>query len=254
MTKAEQALLVQQLVGAVEDWAVVVVDVTGKIVSWNKGASALFGYDASEAEGRHFSMLYDQSDIAAGQPSAELKAALAEGHSKTFGTRVDKAGREIDCEFSVHVLIGTTENASGFGYVFNPPRTGRALQTHQETILVVDDDEKVRRVTARQLEHMGYHVIDMAAGSEALALLKKGTPVDLLFTDVVMPDDIGGRDLAAEALNLRPSLKILFASGYFEGALTHRGELDRNVHFLAKPYRTAQLARKVMQVLSGDAP
>jgi DNA-binding LytR/AlgR family response regulator len=80
-------------------------------------------------------------------------------------------------------------------------------------------------------------------------MLRHDDNIDLLFTDVVMPGDLAGRALAAKAMKLRPGLKVLFASGYFEGALVGKGQLETDVQFLAKPYRKKELAQKVEEVL-----
>ena len=87
-------------------------------------------------------------------------------------------------------------------------------------------------------------------GAEALALLERDQSIDLLFTDVVMPGELAGRALAAKALKMRPSLKVLFVSGYFEGSLVEKEQLETDVQFLAKPYRKKQLAQKIEEVLA----
>jgi two-component SAPR family response regulator len=81
-------------------------------------------------------------------------------------------------------------------------------------------------------------------------MLRQDDQIDLLFTDVVMPGELAGRELAARALELRPRLKVLFSSGYFEGALVGKGQLETNVQFLPKPYRKQELAQKIEEVLS----
>lgn len=86
------------------------------------------------------------------------------------------------------------------------------------------------------------------SGAEALNIIR-GTPVDLLFTDVVMPGDTGP-DVGAMAQHMRPGLKVLFTSGYLEGSLIGRGTLPRGTHFLVKPYRRKQLEEKIREVLS----
>ena len=78
------------------------------------------------------------------------------------------------------------------------------------------------------------------------------TPIDLLFTDVVLPDGINGRNLAVEALNYRAKLKVLFTTGYTRNAIVHHGRLDPGVHLIGKPYTFSELATKVRAVL--DAP
>jgi len=126
------------------------------------------------------------------------------------------------------------------------PRTSGAR------ILVVDDNPGVLEEAVEQLERLGYGVVSAASGSEALALLERGETVDLLFTDVVMPGEIAGRVLAEKAVQLRPGLKVLFASGYFEGALVSKGALETDVEFIAKPYRMKALAEKVGEILGAQ--
>ena len=117
-------------------------------------------------------------------------------------------------------------------------------------ILVVDDNQGVLREAAELLTSFGYHVIAASNGAEALALLERDQSIDLLFTDVVMPGELAGRALAAKALKMRPSLKVLFVSGYFEGSLVEKEQLETDVQFLAKPYRKKQLAQKIEEVLA----
>jgi PAS domain S-box-containing protein len=258
MTGYETTQFIQGLVSSKSGWAMFVVDFSGNIQSWTDGAVVLFGYERAEVEGRHFSLLYTPQDIAAGEPSAELKTASAQGVHRDVGARVGKKGDKIECEFIVHPLSEKDIPSRGYAYVIRdrsprgPVAHVATAATHEgrQTILVVDDDKGMRAVAALQLARLGYDVIEASGGSEALAVLGKGTKVDLLFTDVMMPEDIGGRDLAVEARKLRSDLKILFTSGYFETALSQRGDLERNVHFIAKPYRKAELARKIQQLLS----
>ena len=117
-------------------------------------------------------------------------------------------------------------------------------------ILVVDDNQGVLREAAELLTSFGYHVIAASNGAEALALLERDQSIDLLFTDVVMPGELAGRALAAKALKMRPSLKVLFVSGYFEGSLVEKEQLETDVQFLAKPYRKKPLAQKIEEVLA----
>jgi CheY-like chemotaxis protein len=117
-------------------------------------------------------------------------------------------------------------------------------------ILLVEDDELVRENAAEQLRSLGYEVVAAGIGREALAVLEKGEAFDLLFTDVVMPGGMNGRELAERALLLRPGLPVLYTSGYTENAIVHHGRLDRGVDLLAKPYRRQDLAAKVRAVLA----
>jgi CheY-like chemotaxis protein len=120
-----------------------------------------------------------------------------------------------------------------------------------ETILLVEDDELVRRYAQAQLAALGYRVLHAEDGQQALRLLQGGEPVDLLFTDVVMPG-MSGRELARQALAQRPRLRVLYTSGYTEDAIVRDGRLEAGVHLLAKPYRRDELARSIRGLL--DAP
>ena len=81
--------------------------------------------------------------------------------------------------------------------------------------------------------------------TEAIAAIESGAEIDLLFTDVIMPGSMNGRQLADLAVRRRPSLKVLYTSGYTESAIVHHGRLDPGVLLLAKPYRKSDLARMV---------
>jgi PAS domain S-box-containing protein len=118
-----------------------------------------------------------------------------------------------------------------------------------ETILAVEDDDLVRANTERVLRSLGYKLLIASNGPAALAILERGDNIDLLFTDVVMPGGMGGRQLAEEACAMRPSLKVLFTSGYTDNALIHHGRLDPGVHLIRKPYRKKDLAIKLRQLL-----
>jgi PAS domain S-box-containing protein len=121
-----------------------------------------------------------------------------------------------------------------------------------ETILVVEDDALVRNFVTAQLHGLGYATIAAADGREALSQVQRGTAFDLLFTDVIMPGGINGRELADEVARRRPGTKVLFTSGYTDNAIIHHGRLDDGVLLLSKPYRKSELARMV-RVALGDA-
>ena len=87
-------------------------------------------------------------------------------------------------------------------------------------------------------------------GPDALEILARTPDIDLLFTDVVMPGGLNGREVAEEARKIRPGLKVLFTSGYFEGALVRDGALETSVRLLVKPYRKKELAEKIEDVLA----
>jgi len=120
-----------------------------------------------------------------------------------------------------------------------------------ETVLVVEDNADVRKVVESQLSRLGYRVVVAAHGPAALAVLESGLPVDLLFTDVVMPEGMTGFELADAARASRPGLKVLVTSG-FPGASFHPpAGLDAGMNFLSKPYRRQDLAHAVRDVLDG---
>jgi PAS domain S-box-containing protein len=118
-----------------------------------------------------------------------------------------------------------------------------------ETILVVEDDAEVRATVVELLTELGYRVLKSSDGQSALAVIQSGTPVDLLFTDVVMPGPVRSPELARQAKAILPDLEVLFTSGYTENAIVHGGRLDPGVNLLSKPYRREDLARKLRQLL-----
>lgn len=132
-----------------------------------------------------------------------------------------------------------------------PPTVVRSERDFRGTasVLVVEDDPLVLRHARDVLVGLGYRVTVADTGVAALAILRERSDVDLLFTDVVMPGGLNGRQLAEAALALHPALKVLYTSGYTENAIVHHGRLDRGVHLLPKPYRSIDLARKVHGVL-----
>ncbi|BBK29525.1 hypothetical protein STHU_01590 [Allostella humosa] len=118
------------------------------------------------------------------------------------------------------------------------------------TVLVVEDDDLVRRHVEAQLDALGYRVLGAENGPAALARLEAGEAVDLLLTDVVMPGGMTGREVATAAQRLRPGLPVLFMSGYTENAIVHGGRLDPDARLLSKPYRLRDLAAKVHAALT----
>ncbi|MGE0500609.1 MAG: CHASE3 domain-containing protein [Rhizobiaceae bacterium] len=117
-----------------------------------------------------------------------------------------------------------------------------------ETILVVEDDERVRTGTVDTLRELGYAVIHAASAEDALKKLETTPGVTLLFTDIVMPV-MNGRKLADEAVTRHPGLKVLYTTGFTRNAVVHNGVLDHGVNFIAKPFTIDQIARKLREVL-----
>ena len=122
----------------------------------------------------------------------------------------------------------------------------RAIGT--ESILVVEDDGSLRAYTTEILTELGYHVLEASSAAAGLEVLDR-MPIDLLFTDIVMPGGMNGRQLADEAVRRRPALKVLFTTGYTRNAIVHHGRLDRGVELIIKPYSFEDLGRKVRAML-----
>jgi PAS domain S-box-containing protein len=118
-----------------------------------------------------------------------------------------------------------------------------------ETVLVVEDDPLVRSNVVMQLGSLGYETIEATSGPEALRAVESNGDVDLLFTDVVIPGGMNGRELAEEIGRRKPDIKVLFTSGYTQDAIVHHGRLDAGVLLLGKPYRKADLARMMRVAL-----
>jgi len=117
------------------------------------------------------------------------------------------------------------------------------------TVLVVEDDEQLRRLTHRALAGQGYTVLEADRGSTALDIARRHTgQIDLLLTDVIMPD-MNGRKLAETIRAARPGLRVLYMSGYPDGAIASHGMLEPGVAYLAKPFTTQAITRKVREVL-----
>jgi CheY-like chemotaxis protein len=125
------------------------------------------------------------------------------------------------------------------------PITGGA-----ETILVAEDDAEVRSTVVETLRDLGYRVLTANDAASALTVIESGVPIDLLFTDVVMPGTLKSPELARKARERLPGVAVLFTSGYTENAIVHGGRLDLGVELLSKPYSREMLARKVRQVIA----
>jgi CheY-like chemotaxis protein len=119
------------------------------------------------------------------------------------------------------------------------------LRGGSETILCVEDDDVVRAHVTGRLESLGYKVMTACNAAQALELVNAGAVFDLLFTDIVMPGAMNGRQLAQKVAELRRPLRVLYTSGNTFGAFDSSGGLAYGVLLLAKPYRTAELARMV---------
>jgi CheY-like chemotaxis protein len=118
-----------------------------------------------------------------------------------------------------------------------------------ETVLVVEDDEDVRDTVVDMLSGLGYRVLKAKDAQSALSIIESGAPIEVLFTDVVMPGPLRSPELARKARERIPGIAVLFTSGYTDNAIVHGGRLDEGVELLSKPYSRDALARKIRHVL-----
>jgi CheY-like chemotaxis protein len=182
----------------------------------------------------------------------ELGKGTGLGLSMVYGFVKQSAG---------HIMIYSEEGHGTTIRMYLPPGSGALLafdagpvpvvQGGHETILVVEDDKLVRDYVLTQLHSLGYVTLDAANATEALAIAESGNPFDLLFTDVIMPGAMNGRQLANALEKHKPGLRVLFTSGYTENAIVHHGRLDSGVLLLAKPYRKSDLAAMIRKALDG---
>jgi PAS domain S-box-containing protein len=263
MTGLDERELVQLFVDDLTDYAIVVLDVAGKVLTWNAGARLLLGYAADEVIGRNFSQLYSKVDLVTSQSAQSIRDAVQWGRHETTGQLVRKDGTKFEARLVLRPLSDPRKRVVGFGLIASDVHGSKSVSATaagpaaakvipfpaNARILVVDDNQGVLEEASEQLTSLGYKVIAVSNGADALEVLQRGDNIDLLFTDVVMPGELAGRALAAKAMAMRPGLKVLFASGYFEGALVGKGQLETDVQFLAKPYRKKELAQKIEEVL-----
>jgi CheY-like chemotaxis protein len=214
-------------------------------------------------------VLIEVSDTGTGIPS-EIIARIFEPF---FTTK--EAGRGTGLGLSM--VFGFVKQSGGHLSVYSEPGLGTTFRIylpradadaalvinpldHQpvvggdETILVVEDNEPLRRAAARQLEELGYRVLEAEDPEEALAVMSQAERVDLVFTDVVMPGPMDGLALAWRATRSRPDLKVILTSGFpgVRGVVPHMADCPFSL--LNKPYGRDELARAVREVLDGEIP
>lgn len=174
------------------------------------------------------------------------------GLSQIFGFVRQSSGHvkiysEVGVGSSVKIYLPRYDGDSGpRDNPLNVMPSGRGSPS--ETILVVEDDQRVRAFSTEALRELGYTVVEASSGAKALTLINAGLIPNLLFTDVVMPG-MTGRELADAASKLIAGLKILYTTGYTRNAVVHNGVLDKETQLLQKPFSLDQLGEKVRQVL-----
>ena len=165
------------------------------------------------------------------QSGGHVKIYSELGHGTTIKLYLPRALESEDVEVSVD----------------NGPIAGGT-----ETVLVVEDDEGVRATVVELLADLGYRVLKAVDAASALNVIESGIPIDMLFTDVVMPGTLKSPELARKARERLPNVAVLFTSGYTENSIVHGGKLDAGVELLSKPYTREALARKFRHVLANQ--
>jgi CheY-like chemotaxis protein len=122
-----------------------------------------------------------------------------------------------------------------------------------ETILVVEDSDGVREFACNVLTELGYAVREASNARDALSIIESGESIDLLFTDVVLPGGVSGRQLSDQVAQTHPDLPVLFTTGYTPNAIVHHGRLDPDVSLISKPYTRQDLAGRISQLLRSSA-
>jgi signal transduction histidine kinase len=195
-----------------------------------------------------------------------------ETQARIFEPFFTTKGKEKGTGLGLATVHGIIRQSEGFIWVYSEPGRGTTFKIYlpeaqekveerglvsapsaswqgQETILIVEDEELVRRVARRILQHYGYTILEAGTGKEALIIGEQYPgPIHLLLTDVMMPE-MGGKELVDHWKDQHPETRVIFTSGYTENAIAHNGNLDQDIHFIQKPYRPNTLARMVREVL-----
>ncbi|WP_372396477.1 response regulator [Azospirillum sp. HJ39] len=178
-----------------------------------------------------------------------LGLSMVYGFVKQSGGHI-KIYSEMGHGTTIRLYLPRTQDAEDLPVAVDSAPVGGG----SETVLVVEDDEEVRQTVVALLADLDYRVLQARDAQSALAILESGVPIDLLFTDVVMPGPLRSPELARKAQERLPNLAVLFTSGYTQNAIVHGGRLDPGVELLSKPYTREVLARKIRQVLNGRKP
>jgi PAS domain S-box-containing protein len=207
------------------------------------------------------------TDTGSGMPADVLRQAF----EPFFSTKDEGKGTGL----GLSMVYGFVKQSGGHVKIYSEPGQGTTVKIYlprtlapedamapvaepqaavggTETILVAEDDEAVRTTVVEMLTDLGYRVLKAADAASALAVVESGVPIDVLFTDVVMPGTLRSPELARMARERLPNLAVLFTSGYTENAIVHGGRLDPGVELLGKPYTRESLARRIRQVLANQ--
>ncbi|MBW8295304.1 response regulator [Sphingopyxis sp.] len=185
-----------------------------------------------------------------------------------FSTKVEGKGSGL----GLSMVYGFVKQSGGHVKIYSEPGEGTTVRIYlprslasedaevqiaagpvvggSETVLVVEDDEDVRATVVEMLSDLGYKVVKAPDADAALIILESGMPIDILFTDVVMPGTLKSPELARRARERLPYIAVLFTSGYTENSIVHGGKLDVGVELLSKPYTREALARRLRHVVA----
>ena len=193
--------------------------------------------------GRIFEPFFSTKQFGAG---TGLGLSMVFGFAKQSGGGIVVDGEEgKGACFRIYLPKADAEPSNVLPANYVPPPEDDEPRGGSETILCVEDDDVVRAHVTGRLESLGYKVITACNAAQALELVNAGVAFDLLFTDIVMPGAMNGRQLAQKVAELRRPLRVLYTSGHTFGAFDSSGGLAYGVLLLAKPYRKAELARMV---------
>jgi PAS domain S-box-containing protein len=167
----------------------------------------------------------------------------SEGHVRIYS----ELGEGTTVKIYLPRHVGAEEHAAEISRSSDPIHAIGA-----ESILIVEDDEALRAYGVELLNDLGYNVLAAANAAGALEIIERGHKIDLLFTDVVMPGGMNGRELANEAVRRRPGLKVLFTTGYTRNAIVHQGRLDPGLQMIGKPFTYHELGTRIRAVLDCD--
>jgi CheY-like chemotaxis protein len=196
----------------------------------------------SDVQARLFEPFFTTKEVGKG---TGLGLATVHGIVKQNGGNIGVYS-EVGKGSSFHVYLPQARQPQLVPEVRQP--TGRVGGT--EGILVVEDADGLRQLVKRVLQRQGYAVFEAANANDALAVLSQAPSVDLVLTDVVMPG-ASGPELTQQIIERRPTMKVIYMSGYTEDAISHHGVLKPGVAFLHKPFTSEALGRKVRDVLDG---